>query len=103
MNTLPWLGLLLVLPVILILTALGWATRVPRRRGAMLAWSALAMVAALGCCQLGYSLPPKGQHLLWPQIAAAGMAFIGFVSVWGLGLLGTRERPRPAAASSGHG
>lgn len=100
MSQIPWLGMLLVLPVMLILTALGWFTSVPARRLRMLAWSLCAVLVAAGAGSIGIALPPKGQHQLWPQIAAAGMAFISFVSVWGVGLLRTRATQEDKAASA---
>lgn len=99
MSPFPWLGLLLVLPVMLILTVLGWYTRVSAQRFRMLGWSLCAVLVAAGAGSIGMAMPPKGQHQLWPQIAAAGMAFISFVSVWAVGLLSTRA-PRAANPAS---
>lgn len=99
MSNLSWLGLLLVSPVMLILGGLGWWSRPQAQRRAMLVWSLSALVVALLCCCFGIALAPSGPHQLWPQVAAAALAFIGFVSVWGLGLWWTR--PRGETVSTG--
>lgn len=87
-----WLGLLLLLPVFLILTVLGVWTRGPRERRRMAVYCLLAALTAIVGCAYGTTLPGRGQHQLFPQVAAATLSFIGFVSIWALGLWWTRAR-----------
>ena len=88
----PWLGLLLLLPVFLILAVLGVLTRRGNRRWGMLLMSLLALGSAVVGCAFGLLLPGRGQHQLFPQIAAATLSFVSFVGVWSLGLLLTRGK-----------
>lgn len=91
MNSVPLLGLLLLLPAFALLTWLGLLFRSTRRRQ-MLLWSLLALLAALAGCVFGEAQPGRGGHVLWPQVAAATAAFIAFLSVWSLGLWLSRPR-----------
>jgi uncharacterized membrane protein YhaH (DUF805 family) len=91
MNSLPYLGVLLLIPAFALLTWLGLLARRTRAR-AMLGWSTLALSVATIACVIGEAQPGRGGHVLWPQVAAATGAFVGFVCVWALGLWVTRVR-----------